>query len=57
MSVVCDTGSGSIKLGWSYSTYPDHTIPTLLGQPNRRYKYSDYPQEHINVKKYSEGLF
>jgi actin-related protein 2 len=38
MSVVCDLGTGYLKLGWSTSTYPDFVIPNMVGYPNRKYK-------------------
>ena len=38
MSVVCDLGTGYLKLGWNTSTYPDHIIPNMLGYPNRKYQ-------------------
>jgi actin-related protein len=50
MSIVCDTGTGYLKLGWSISTYPDYIIPTMLGRPNKRYKEMESDQTKLEVK-------
>lgn len=49
MSVICDTGTGYLKVGWSYSTYPDFIIPTMLGRPNRRYREMESDLSKIEV--------
>lgn len=38
MSIVCDLGTGYLKLGWNTSTFPDFVIPNMYGYPNKKYK-------------------
>ena len=49
MSVICDTGTGYLKVGWSISQYPDYTIPTMIGRPNRRYREMEKDLSKIEV--------
>lgn len=31
--IVCDNGTGFVKVGWSTSNAPDHTFPSIVGKP------------------------
>jgi actin-related protein len=32
--LVCDNGTGYIKLGYSSSTFPEYSIPNIVGRPH-----------------------
>lgn len=34
--VVCDNGTGFVKVGWGTSNAPDHTFPSIVGKPMLR---------------------
>lgn len=34
--VVCDNGTGFVKVGWATSNAPDHTFPSIVGKPMLR---------------------
>ena len=36
-ALICDNGTGFLKLGWSNSNFPDLVLPNVIGRPNRRY--------------------
>ena len=37
LPIVCDTGTGFVKLGYCDGSYPEYNIPCVLGHPNSRY--------------------
>jgi actin-related protein 2 len=32
-AIVCDNGSGFLKLGWSGENFPSFTLPSIIGRP------------------------
>eukprot|EP00361_Fabrea_salina_P005550 CAMPEP_0202439728 /NCGR_PEP_ID=MMETSP1345-20130828/36315_1 /ASSEMBLY_ACC=CAM_ASM_000843 /TAXON_ID=342563 /ORGANISM="Fabrea Fabrea salina" /LENGTH=377 /DNA_ID=CAMNT_0049054273 /DNA_START=952 /DNA_END=2085 /DNA_ORIENTATION=- len=37
-ALICDNGTGYLKVGWSSSNFPDLTVPCLIGRPNRHFQ-------------------
>ena len=35
--IVCDTGTGYLKIGWAGDNFPSHSFPTMVGRPMLRY--------------------
>lgn len=36
-AIVCDTGTGYLKIGWAGDSFPAYSIPTMVGRPMLRY--------------------
>lgn len=36
-ALICDTGTGYLKIGWSDDHFPRFTIPAIVGRPMLRY--------------------
>ena len=36
--LICDTGTGYLKMGRSTETFPSHIMPSLIGRPIMRYE-------------------
>ena len=37
-TLICDTGTGYLKMGWSNETFPTCVMPSLIGRPLMRYE-------------------
>ena len=37
-TLICDSGTGYLKLGWSKETFPSTIMPSLIGRPLMRYE-------------------
>lgn len=37
-TLICDTGTGYLKMGWSHETFPSCVMPSLIGRPLMRYE-------------------
>lgn len=35
--IVCDTGTGYLKIGYAGDSFPTHSFPTMVGRPMLRY--------------------
>jgi actin-related protein len=51
LPIVCDTGTGYLKIGRCDSSYPEYTIPCVVGRPNNRYleMIDDHSIENVFV--------
>lgn len=49
-SLICDSGTGYLKIGWSNEDFPSITFPALVGRPMLRYEEKINDIE-IKVKK------
>ena len=45
--IVCDTGTGYLKIGYAGDNFPAHSFPTMVGRPMLRY---DEKIEGIELK-------
>ena len=36
--LVCDNGTGFVKVGWSGSNFPEHVFPSMVGRPIMRFE-------------------
>lgn len=36
--IVCDNGSGFVKVGWAGSNFPSHIFPSMVGRPILRFE-------------------
>jgi len=46
-SIILDNGSGYLKCGMSNNTYPEFTLPAIVGRPMLRY---DEDLEGLKIK-------
>lgn len=37
-TLICDSGTGYLKIGWSSEDFPRFTFPALVGRPLLRYE-------------------
>lgn len=37
-TLICDSGTGYLKIGWSNEDFPTFTFPALVGRPLMRYE-------------------
>ncbi len=37
-TLICDSGTGYLKIGWSKEDFPSVTFPALVGRPLLRYE-------------------
>ena len=37
-TLICDSGTGYLKLGWSTEIFPSCLMPSLIGRPLMRYE-------------------
>jgi len=35
--IICDTGTGYLKIGWAGDNFPAYSFPTMVGRPMLRY--------------------
>lgn len=47
-AIVCDNGTGYLKIGSSHTNFPDFTIPCIIGRPNRQFE-----SEYTNAADYA----
>jgi len=47
--IICDTGTGYLKIGWAGDNFPAHTFPTMVGRPMLRF---DEKIEGVELKVY-----
>jgi len=45
--IVCDNGSGFVKVGWAGSNFPSHIFPSMVGRPILRFE-EDLKQQFQN---------
>eukprot|EP00954_Amorphochlora_amoebiformis_P004819 378385-Amorphochlora_amoeboformis.AAC.1 len=43
LPIVCDNGTGFVKLGYAGQYFPEHTFPSMIGTPTIKYseEYTD----------------
>jgi len=37
-TLICDSGTGYLKIGWAKEDFPSFTFPALVGRPLLRYE-------------------
>lgn len=47
--IVCDTGTGYLKIGWAGDNFPSYSFPTMVGRPMLRF---DEKIEGVELKVY-----
>jgi len=50
--IICDTGTGYLKIGWAGDNFPSHMFPTMVGRPMLRY---DEKIEGVELKSIMVG--
>lgn len=50
--IVCDNGSGFVKVGYAGSNFPAHIFPSMVGRPILRYEedINQLQQDNIQLK-------
>ena len=36
--LICDSGTGYLKVGWANKSFPDYSFPAIIGRPLLRYE-------------------
>jgi len=49
--IICDTGTGYLKIGWAGDNFPAHMFPTMVGRPMLRF---DEKIEGVELKVYNQ---
>ncbi|GAB5354918.1 hypothetical protein AAMO2058_000160700 [Amorphochlora amoebiformis] len=51
LPIVCDNGTGFVKLGYAGQYFPEHTFPSMIGTPTIKYseEYTDVELKQIVV--------
>jgi len=50
--IICDTGTGYLKIGWAGDNFPAHMFPTMVGRPMLRF---DEKIEGVELKSIMVG--